>query len=99
MFHKGMTGRTEENGPASVKNDIGKRGGQDLYLRDYITRKQESDTLFTGASMTTSTLREAATKALGMELATKHAVYLTAESAGKLVDLVLRAALAEGGAE
>lgn len=29
-----------------VRNDIGKRGGKDLYLRDYITRKQESDNFF-----------------------------------------------------
>lgn len=31
---------------SSVKNDIGKRGGQEMYLRDYITRKQEGESFY-----------------------------------------------------
>lgn len=44
-MHKGMCGRYQ-NPPASTKNDFGKRGGQELYLRDYIARKKESDSFF-----------------------------------------------------
>ena len=46
MLHKGFTGRSETNGPASSKNDIGRRGTNERYLREYIARKQESDSFF-----------------------------------------------------
>jgi len=50
-MHK--SGRNDTKNPgasgkkdSSVKNDIGKRGGQEMYLRDYITRKQEGESFY-----------------------------------------------------
>lgn len=50
-MHKSGRNNTENPGASvkndsSVRNDIGKRGGKDLYLRDYITRKQESESFY-----------------------------------------------------
>lgn len=54
-MHKGIVGRvptSTDQGPGSITNDIGRGGGNERYLREYIQRKQESDGFFAKAPET-----------------------------------------------